>query len=257
MIVVAVVEPARRGRRRTEFGLPARCGTYLDVRTVSSFEDSSRMRHIVRCWLVVVRADRRRTGAGCAGAGGALPGAAARRVQRRPGDGRDAGVPGADASPTTSRGRRSWSPSIRCRARSSRSSTSTAISRRRSPPSSSRAVVAGDGRRSTCGVLVNPAAARAIGWSQALEAHQAAQSHRAAWCCSPTSTSANVGPGLGAKAAAQLEADVKAGAVGLGEIIKGFGLRYAQGRRHRACKLDDPELDPVWAAAGAARTSRC
>src|SRR5688572_10305570 len=34
----------------------------------------------------------------------------------------------------------------------------------------------------------------------------------------------DVGPGFGAKAAAQLEADVKAGALGLGEIMKGFGL---------------------------------
>lgn len=59
----------------------------------------------------------------------------------------------------------------------------------------------------------------------------------------------NVGPGWGPKAAAQLEADVKAGAVGLGEISKAFGLRIrkADGSRLR---IDDPELDPLWAAAG-------
>ncbi len=59
----------------------------------------------------------------------------------------------------------------------------------------------------------------------------------------------NVGPGWGAKAAAQLEADVKAGALGLGEISKALGLRYrkADGSRLR---LDDPELDPVWATCG-------
>lgn len=59
----------------------------------------------------------------------------------------------------------------------------------------------------------------------------------------------SVGPGWGAKAAAQLDADVKAGAVGLGEISKALGLRYrkADGSRLR---VDDPELDPVWAAAG-------
>ncbi len=59
----------------------------------------------------------------------------------------------------------------------------------------------------------------------------------------------NVGPGWGAKAAAQLEADVKAGARGLGEISKALGLRIrkADGSRLR---IDDPELDPVWAAAG-------
>jgi predicted TIM-barrel fold metal-dependent hydrolase len=59
----------------------------------------------------------------------------------------------------------------------------------------------------------------------------------------------NVGPGWGAKAAAQLEADVKAGAVGLGEISKALGLRYRKADGTRL-KIDDPELDPVWAAAG-------
>ncbi len=59
----------------------------------------------------------------------------------------------------------------------------------------------------------------------------------------------NVGPGWSAKAVAQLEADVKAGALGIGEISKGFGLRYrkADGTRLR---IDDPDLDPVWEAAG-------
>jgi predicted TIM-barrel fold metal-dependent hydrolase len=58
----------------------------------------------------------------------------------------------------------------------------------------------------------------------------------------------NVGPGSGQKIAAQLEADVKAGALGLGEIMKNFGLsiRKADGTR---LKLDDPELDPVWEKA--------
>ena len=57
-----------------------------------------------------------------------------------------------------------------------------------------------------------------------------------------------VGPGFGAKAAAQLEADIKAGALGLGEINKGFGLtaRKTDGSR---LKLDDPELDPIWQTA--------
>ena len=58
----------------------------------------------------------------------------------------------------------------------------------------------------------------------------------------------NVGPGFGQRAAQQLEADVKAGALGLGEITKGFGLtaRKADGSR---LKLDDPELDPIWQTA--------
>ncbi|HEX6049220.1 MAG TPA: amidohydrolase family protein [Gemmatimonadaceae bacterium] len=58
----------------------------------------------------------------------------------------------------------------------------------------------------------------------------------------------NVGPGWAEKAVAQLEADAAAGAVGIGEIGKGFGLstRKADGSR---LKLDDPDLQPVWAAA--------
>jgi len=58
----------------------------------------------------------------------------------------------------------------------------------------------------------------------------------------------NVGPGSGARIAAQLEADVAAGAVGIGEINKGFGLgtRKADGSR---LELDDPELDVVWQTA--------
>jgi uncharacterized protein len=58
-----------------------------------------------------------------------------------------------------------------------------------------------------------------------------------------------VGPGSGARIAAQLEEDVRAGAVGIGEIMKSFGLttRKADGSR---LALDDPELDIVWETAG-------
>lgn len=58
----------------------------------------------------------------------------------------------------------------------------------------------------------------------------------------------NVGPGSGARIAAQLEEDVRAGAVGIGEIGKQFGLttRKADGTR---LQLDDPELDIVWETA--------
>jgi predicted TIM-barrel fold metal-dependent hydrolase len=58
----------------------------------------------------------------------------------------------------------------------------------------------------------------------------------------------NVGPGWVERAIAQLEADVAAGAVGIGEIGKAFGqtLRKADGSR---LALDDPALDPLWAAA--------
>ena len=56
-----------------------------------------------------------------------------------------------------------------------------------------------------------------------------------------------VGPGWAEKAIAQLEADVKAGAVGVGEIPKSLGLsvRKPDGSR---LKIDDPELDPIWDA---------
>ncbi len=60
----------------------------------------------------------------------------------------------------------------------------------------------------------------------------------------------NVGsPGWAAQAVARLEADAAAGASGIGEVGKGLGLstRKADGSRLR---IDDPELDPVWQAAG-------
>ena len=58
----------------------------------------------------------------------------------------------------------------------------------------------------------------------------------------------DVAPGSGRRIADQLEADITAGAVGVGEISKSFGLtiRKADGSR---LKLDDPELDPVWETA--------
>lgn len=58
----------------------------------------------------------------------------------------------------------------------------------------------------------------------------------------------DVGPGWADKAVAQLEADIKAGAVGVGEVGKSFGLttRKRDGTR---LKIDDPDLDPIWQAA--------
>jgi predicted TIM-barrel fold metal-dependent hydrolase len=57
----------------------------------------------------------------------------------------------------------------------------------------------------------------------------------------------NVGPGWAEKAVAQLEADIKAGAVGVGEIPKqaGMTIKKTDGSRLR---IDDPELDPIWDA---------
>ena len=58
----------------------------------------------------------------------------------------------------------------------------------------------------------------------------------------------NVGPGWADKAVARLEADVAAGAVGIGEIPKSLGLtnKKVDGTR---LAIDDPDLDPIWDAA--------
>jgi predicted TIM-barrel fold metal-dependent hydrolase len=58
----------------------------------------------------------------------------------------------------------------------------------------------------------------------------------------------DVGPGWAEKAVAQLDADVAAGAVGIGEISKSLGIstRKADGTR---LQIDDPMLDPIWQEA--------
>jgi predicted TIM-barrel fold metal-dependent hydrolase len=58
----------------------------------------------------------------------------------------------------------------------------------------------------------------------------------------------SVSPGFGRAAAAQLEADVKAGAKGIQEIGKGLGLSITKADGSRL-SIDDPELDPLWEAA--------
>ena len=57
-----------------------------------------------------------------------------------------------------------------------------------------------------------------------------------------------VRPGFGARAAAQLERDVAAGAVGL-KFFKNFGIDVRDGEGRRVA-VDDPELDPVFETAG-------
>jgi predicted TIM-barrel fold metal-dependent hydrolase len=57
----------------------------------------------------------------------------------------------------------------------------------------------------------------------------------------------NVGPGWAERAVKQLEADVAAGAVGVGEISKSLGLSIKKPDGSRL-KIDDPELDPIWDA---------
>ena len=62
----------------------------------------------------------------------------------------------------------------------------------------------------------------------------------------------SVGPGWADKAVEQLEADVAAGAVGVGEVSKSLGLslRKPDGSRLR---VDDPALDPIWEACARLR----
>jgi uncharacterized protein len=55
----------------------------------------------------------------------------------------------------------------------------------------------------------------------------------------------DVGPGWGARAARQLEEDIRAGAIGVGEIPKGVGMTVTKADGSRL-RIDDPELDPVW-----------
>lgn len=57
----------------------------------------------------------------------------------------------------------------------------------------------------------------------------------------------NVGPGWADRAIAQLEADLQAGAIGVGEISKSLGLRTRKPDGSRL-RVDDPELDPIWDA---------
>ena len=92
----------------------------------------------------------------------------------------------------------------------------------------------GDGRRTTCrswstlsGVV------RRRGCSRASTRMRASRYKDRMVLFAEHQLPRDVGPGFGAKAAAQLEADVKAGAIGLGEIFKDFGMFVQEGRRHR------------------------
>lgn len=55
-------------------------------------------------------------------------------------------------------------------------------------------------------------------------------------------------PGFGEKAAAQLEADVKAGARGL-KVFKNLGM-FTKDKAGNRVRTDDPRIDPVWAKCG-------
>jgi hypothetical protein len=55
----------------------------------------------------------------------------------------------------------------------------------------------------------------------------------------------NVGPGWAENAIKQLDADIAAGAVGVGEIPKSLGLSIKKPDGSRL-RIDDPALDPIW-----------
>jgi hypothetical protein len=55
----------------------------------------------------------------------------------------------------------------------------------------------------------------------------------------------DVGPGWAERAIKQLDADIAAGAVGVGEISKSLGLSIRK-RDGTRLKIDDPALDPIW-----------
>ena len=57
----------------------------------------------------------------------------------------------------------------------------------------------------------------------------------------------NIDAGFPQRVVQQLEADAKNGAVGVGEIMKNFGLRARKADGSRL-KIDDPMLDPIWEA---------
>lgn len=102
--------------------------------------------------------------------------------------------------------------------------------------------------RNNLRVLVNNSGASGARLRQALEAIRGSR-HRDRMAQFAEVDFRNVGPGWGRKAVQQLELDIKAGAVGLGEISKGLGLRYRKSDGSRL-RVDDPELDPIWETCG-------
>jgi len=97
-------------------------------------------------------------------------------------------------------------------------------------------------------VLVNASGESGEGLRQAIAAIQRSR-HRDRMVMFADIDFSRVGPGFGRRAARQLEADVKAGALGLGEISKEAGMTYKKTDGTRL-RIDDPELDPIWEAAG-------
>jgi uncharacterized protein len=102
--------------------------------------------------------------------------------------------------------------------------------------------------RNNLRILVNASGASGVRLRQALEAIRTSR-HKERMVQFAEVDFRNVGPGWGRQAAQQLESDIKAGALGLGEVSKALGLRYRKSNGSRL-HVDDPELDPVWETCG-------
>ncbi|MGH3117389.1 MAG: amidohydrolase family protein [Vicinamibacterales bacterium] len=96
-------------------------------------------------------------------------------------------------------------------------------------------------------VIVNLSGGSGAGLQKYLDALRASP-HRDRMVLFANVDFSGVAPGFGDKAAKQLEADIKAGALGL-KIYKDLGLRLRKADGTRL-KLDDPELDPIWETCG-------
>ena len=137
------------------------------------------------------------------------------------------------ASSTTGRDRRSSRPSTRCRRRSFRPSTSTAIRRARSASAESLDRAHRQARRDQRRRVRQPPTTRlASGSCRTLDVVRNSPYKDRVRVFTGVSFN-GVGPGWAEKAVAQLEADVKAGAVGVGEDRQGPRPDDAESRRHR------------------------
>ena len=96
-------------------------------------------------------------------------------------------------------------------------------------------------------VMVNASSTTGARLRDSLAAIQASE-HRERFAMFTGIDFTGVGPGFGQRAARALEADIDAGAMGLGEIGKSFGLQVRRSDGNRL-QLDDPELDPIWQTA--------
>jgi predicted TIM-barrel fold metal-dependent hydrolase len=102
--------------------------------------------------------------------------------------------------------------------------------------------------RNNLRVLVNASGASGVRLRQALDALRTSR-HKDRMVQFAEVDFRNVGPGWGRQAVQQLEGDIRAGALGLGEVSKALGLRYRKSDGSRL-HVDDPLLDAVWETCG-------